>query len=80
VDSAERADDWVRLLEGSSVLLATARAHLASGRHAEHTARALGVHRNTVRQRIATAERLLDVDLADPDVSAELWLALRRRP
>ncbi|MGK3954336.1 PucR family transcriptional regulator ligand-binding domain-containing protein [Microbacterium sp. I2] len=80
VDSAERADDWVRLLEGSSVLLATARAHLASGRHAEHTARALGVHRNTVRQRIAAAEQLLDVDLADPDVSAELWLALRRRP
>ncbi|MCP2635180.1 PucR family transcriptional regulator [Microbacterium sp. HD4P20] len=80
VDSAERAEDWVRLLDGSPVLLATTRAHLASGRHAEHTARALGVHRNTVRQRIAAAEQLLGVDLADPDVSAELWLALRRRP
>ncbi|WP_194409299.1 PucR family transcriptional regulator [Microbacterium cremeum] len=80
VDAAERAEDWARLLEGSPALLAAARAHLASGRRIERTARALGVHRNTVRQRIAAAEELLGVELADPDVSAELWLALRRRP
>lgn len=79
VDSLDRADAWVRALAASPVLLATTRAHLASGRHAESTARALGVHRNTVRQRIAAAERLLGVELSDPDVSAELWLALRRQ-
>nr|WP_250854261.1 helix-turn-helix domain-containing protein [Streptomyces malaysiensis] len=38
---------------------------------------ALEVHRNTVRQRIARAEALLDVDLGDADVRMELWFALK---
>ena len=37
----------------------------------------LGVHRNTLRNRIATATRVLGADLDDPDVAAHLWLALR---
>ncbi|CAM5497611.1 hypothetical protein SBADM41S_01408 [Streptomyces badius] len=40
---------------------------------------ALGVHRNTVRQRIGRCGELLDADLDDMDVRAELWFALRQR-
>jgi len=40
-------------------------------------ARELGVHRHTVRNRLARAESLLGVRLDDPDTRAELWLALR---
>ncbi|MFI6682450.1 PucR family transcriptional regulator ligand-binding domain-containing protein [Streptomyces sp. NPDC050485] len=43
----------------------------------DRTAVALGVHRNTVRQRIARCGALLGVDLDDMDVRTELWLALR---
>ncbi len=43
----------------------------------EQAARSLGVHRNTVRQRIATAARVADADLDDADTAAHLWLLLR---
>ncbi|KAA6217779.1 PucR family transcriptional regulator [Streptomyces filamentosus] len=46
----------------------------------DRTAAALGVHRNTVRQRIARCAALLDRDLDDPDVRMELWFALRSGP
>ncbi|MEV4226169.1 PucR family transcriptional regulator ligand-binding domain-containing protein [Streptomyces bobili] len=45
----------------------------------DRTAVALGVHRNTVRQRIARCSALLGTDLDDPDVRMELWFALRQR-
>lgn len=41
------------------------------------TARALGVHRNTVAQRIARAERLLGMPLTHPDSRLALQLAAR---
>ncbi|MEU6660875.1 PucR family transcriptional regulator [Streptomyces sp. NPDC046821] len=43
----------------------------------DRTATALGVHRNTVRQRVAKCAALLALDLDDPDVRMELWFALR---
>ncbi|MER6444741.1 PucR family transcriptional regulator [Streptomyces venezuelae] len=43
----------------------------------DRTAAALGVHRNTVRQRVGRAAELLDRNLDDPDVRMELWFALR---
>ncbi|MGC5361724.1 PucR family transcriptional regulator [Streptomyces sp. DT24] len=43
----------------------------------DRTAVALGVHRNTVRQRIARCAGLLDMDLDEMDVRTELWFALR---
>ncbi|MFD4374757.1 PucR family transcriptional regulator ligand-binding domain-containing protein [Streptomyces sp. NPDC058486] len=43
----------------------------------DRTAAALGVHRNTVRQRIARCALLLDRDLDDADARMELWFALR---
>ncbi|MFJ9318347.1 PucR family transcriptional regulator [Streptomyces globisporus] len=44
----------------------------------DRTAVALGIHRNTVRQRIGRCGELLDADLDDMDVRAELWFALRQ--
>ncbi|MFD5199304.1 PucR family transcriptional regulator [Streptomyces sp. NPDC058375] len=44
----------------------------------DRTAVALGVHRNTVRQRIGRCGEVLDADLDDMDVRAELWFALRQ--
>jgi purine catabolism regulator len=41
------------------------------------TAAILGIHRNTVADRIARIERLLDVDLADPETRLALHLACR---
>ncbi len=67
---------WVAALEGSP-LVATVREHLRHGGRWERTARELGVHRNTVRQRIAHAETLIGRALDDADVSSRLWLALR---
>jgi PucR family transcriptional regulator, purine catabolism regulatory protein len=43
----------------------------------ETAARSLGVHRHTVRTRLALAERLLGRDLGSFAVRAELWAALR---
>ena len=45
----------------------------------EPAARALQVHRNTLRHRIGRCQEILQVDLDDPDVSADLWLLLRER-
>lgn len=58
-------------------LLATLRAWLAHHGSWDRTAAALGVHRNTVRHRIAQVQRLLGRDLSDPDTRMELWFALR---
>ncbi|MFB7892576.1 PucR family transcriptional regulator [Microbacterium sp. NPDC056044] len=43
----------------------------------EATAQALGVHRHTVRTRLALIERVLSRDLASFATRAELWAALR---
>lgn len=43
----------------------------------EPAARELGVHRHTIRNRIARAALVLNVDFTDPDTFSELWLALR---
>ncbi|GAA1860873.1 PucR family transcriptional regulator [Microbacterium koreense] len=73
-------DRWLASLAAQPPLLVTARAHLAGGNRLEHTARVLGVHRNTVRQRLARIERLLGASFSDPDTTAELWIALRDLP
>lgn len=44
---------------------------------AEPTAVALGIHRHTLRSRIAQAAGLLEVDLSSFPVRAEVWAALR---
>ncbi|MGP3928293.1 PucR family transcriptional regulator [Streptomyces sp. 8N616] len=64
-------------LDGAPALAETLRAWLSLHGSWDRTAVALGVHRNTVRQRIARAAELLDTDLGDPDVRMDLWFALK---
>ena len=64
-------------LAHNTALRETVSAWLANDCSHEASARALGVHRHTVRARIAAAERVLGVDLGSFPVRAELWAALR---
>ncbi|MFF2198124.1 PucR family transcriptional regulator, partial [Streptomyces sp. NPDC058157] len=62
----------------SPALRETLRAWLAHHGSWDRSAAALGVHRNTVRQRIARCAALLGgADLDDADTRMELWFALR---
>ncbi|MCX4778539.1 PucR family transcriptional regulator [Streptomyces sp. NBC_01264] len=62
----------------SPALRVTLRGWLAHHGSWDRSAAALGIHRNTVRQRIArTAALLGGADLDDPDTRMELWFALR---
>lgn len=63
--------------EGDRSLVLTLRTWLAHHGGWEPTAAELGVHRNSVRHRIAQVEKALAVDLADPEVRMRLWFALR---
>jgi hypothetical protein len=58
-------------------LLATLTAYLDAESSLTETAAVLGVHRNTVAARIAKAQELLGVELADPDERLALHLACR---
>ncbi|WP_051767726.1 PucR family transcriptional regulator [Amycolatopsis vancoresmycina] len=62
---------------GDRSLVPTLRTWLAHHGGWEPTAAELGVHRNSVRHRIAQVEKALGVDLADPEVRMRLWFALR---
>ena len=60
----------------AQVLVASARAFLEHHGARQPTADALGVHRNTVRQRVARLEGLLRLSMDSAADRAELWLAL----
>jgi hypothetical protein len=68
---------WLARPRAAAELLATARTWLGQHGSWDATASALGVHRNTVRNRIAVLSGLLGRDLNDPDTRMELWFALR---
>ncbi|WP_410610638.1 PucR family transcriptional regulator [Amycolatopsis sp. lyj-109] len=76
---AEKALEPLVVLDeaGDRSLVLTLRTWLAHHGGWEPTAAELGVHRNSVRHRIAQAERALGVDLADPETRMRLWFALR---
>lgn len=57
-------------------LVPTLRAFLEHNGHWESAAQALGVHRHTLRNRVARVEEVLGVDLGSAHVRAELLLAL----
>jgi purine catabolism regulator len=63
--------------ERGTELLATVRAWLENDARIDATASALGVHRHTVRTRIAQAETVLGADLSSFPARAELWAALQ---
>ena len=61
----------------AAALRETVKAWLDADCSHEATARALGVHRHTVRARLATAEKVLGRDLTSFAVRAELWAAFQ---
>ena len=63
----------------SGALLQTLATWLELGGSAEETARRLGVHRHTVRNRLDRAEEVTGRSLAEPRTRYELWLALQAR-
>ncbi|WP_407077900.1 PucR family transcriptional regulator ligand-binding domain-containing protein [Streptomyces sp. NPDC126499] len=75
-EAAAYARDLLAPLGGPGPLTETLRTWLSLHGSWDRTAVAMGIHRNTVRQRIARAAALLDRDLDDPDVRMELWFAL----
>ncbi|MFD3781401.1 PucR family transcriptional regulator, partial [Streptomyces sp. NPDC058612] len=78
LDPAEaRAHAQALLSPLNGTQAATLRAWLAHHGSWDRTAAALGVHRNTVRQRITRTAVLLNRDLDDTDTRMELWFALR---
>ncbi|MYQ47828.1 PucR family transcriptional regulator, partial [Streptomyces sp. SID4985] len=77
-DAEAHARALLAPLAAGPALAETLRAWLSLHGSWDRTAVALGVHRNTVRQRIARCAALLGADLDDPDVRMELWFALRR--
>ncbi|MEU8685077.1 PucR family transcriptional regulator ligand-binding domain-containing protein [Streptomyces sp. NPDC048611] len=76
-DARRHAQALLAPLTDSPPLLATLHNWLALHGSWDRTATALGIHRNTVRQRITRVAALLDTDLDDPDARMELWFALR---
>ncbi|MFE0423845.1 PucR family transcriptional regulator ligand-binding domain-containing protein [Streptomyces sp. NPDC058953] len=90
-EAAAHARRLLAPLDGAPELRETLRAWLSAHGGWDRTAAALGIHRNTVRQRIARCAALLGdgperdgpdlpADLDDPDVRTELWFALRALP
>lgn len=67
----ERGDFGVLLID-------TLNAYLAAGMRTTDAARALVVHRNTLRYRINLIEKVTGATLQDPVEVAEVWWALRR--
>ncbi|MFJ5836055.1 helix-turn-helix domain-containing protein [Streptomyces shenzhenensis] len=79
-DEAEGfARELLAPLAGRPALADTLRTWLSLHGSWDRTAVTLGVHRNTVRQRIGRCAALLGTDLDDPDARMELWFALRHQ-
>ncbi|MGW9042240.1 helix-turn-helix domain-containing protein [Streptomyces lydicus] len=76
-DARRHARTLLAPLADSPPLLATLHNWLSLHGNWDRTATSLGIHRNTVRQRISRIATLLDTDLDDADVRMELWFALR---
>lgn len=79
-DPPRHDEDLTPLLGYSrSDLVPAVVAYLRHRGHWERASAEIGVHRNTLRHRIATATKLLGQDLDDPDVASRTWLTLRAK-
>jgi sugar diacid utilization regulator len=58
-------------------LVSTLTSYLEAGGNYDHSARALGVHRNTLRYRLKRIQEISGHDLGEPDVQFNLQLATR---
>jgi len=77
LEGPEAEETAERLLSPlDETLRASLRAYLEAGGQGDPAARALGVHRHTLRHRTRRISRLLDRDLEDAGTRAELWIAL----
>ncbi|WP_159734678.1 PucR family transcriptional regulator [Arthrobacter sp. 9V] len=74
-----RTQGWVEALRSyqRADLIGSVRAYLRHRGQWEGAARELGIHRNSLRHRMGIATELLQADPDDPDVAANLWLAMR---
>lgn len=63
--------------EDRAMLRETLHALFAANGQRGPTAATLGIHRNTLRDRVARIERVTARSVSDPDDRAELWIALR---
>lgn len=71
------ARSYLAPLEDDRELVETLESYLRHHGSLLKAAEDLGVHRNTVRHRVARIEGLLDRSLLDPQVRADAWVALR---
>jgi PucR family transcriptional regulator, purine catabolism regulatory protein len=60
-------------------LVATLEAYLRNNGHVESAAAELGIHRHTLRNRLARIRELTNRDLQSADSRTELWLAIKAR-
>lgn len=67
----------VRSREAGEQLLSVLRTFLAHNGNRRQAAAELGVHRNTMLQRLHAVEQALGRSLEDPQLRADLWIALR---
>lgn len=77
--AAAFARSFLAPLAGDPALLATLAAFLRQHGSRGETAAELGVHRNTVRNRVEQIEALLGASLDDPQVRVDAWVALQVR-
>lgn len=75
---AESLLDAVLARQDAGELLEALRAFLTHNGHMGPASGALGVHRNTLRHRLRTAESLLGRSIHDPQFRADLWVALKQ--
>ncbi|WP_219416933.1 PucR family transcriptional regulator [Pseudonocardia nigra] len=75
--AAAFATTFVTRLGGDRELIQTLRSFLRHNGSRLKVSEELGVHRNTVRNRVEQIERALDRSLDDPDVRVSAWIALQ---
>jgi DNA-binding PucR family transcriptional regulator len=70
---------WLEGTPGGVVVLDTVQCFLDNDLSTETTAHELGVHVNTIRQRLARFEEATGGSLRETEAIVEVWWALRRR-
>lgn len=75
---AENLLDAVLTRPDATEILDSLHAFLANNGHVGPAADSLGMHRNTLRNRLTTAEELLGRSMHDPQFRSDLWIALKQ--